>query len=152
MTLTGAELAANYKAYAEAMLDGTYEGYVFDVQGGFNTIDPLYAVKMLRREISIDDKEELCRRLILNKTVSITLYGELVVEFMLPNLETGFYAYDAFVRNPSSLSFLISAVYSVFLKNSVPQLTVSQAAARKTLREKKIAELQGASLASSKKD
>ena len=152
MTLTGSDLAANYKAYAEAMLDGTYEGYVFDVQGGFNVLDPLYSVKMLRREVSIDDKEELCRRLLLNKTVSITLYGEQVVEFMLPNLETGFYAYDAFVRNPSALSFLISAVYSVFLKNSVPQLTDSQAAAKKAMREKKIAELQGASLDSSKKD
>jgi len=136
MILTGSDLTKNYEAYGKAMFDGTHEGYTFDIQGSFNQLDPLYAIKMLRKSITVDDKEDLCRNLIVGKTVTITLYGEQVIEFMIPTVETPFSAFKEFFTNPTALSFLITATHSQFLKNSVPQLSDSQIAVRDALRKK----------------
>lgn len=129
MILTQKDVDENFETFATRSVDGTNEGYTLELSG-LNTVDPLIAIQMMRK-ISYAEKAAFVRKLIVKRPVAISLYGESVVEFTLTSEEAEFYVYDAFVKNPTALSFLISAVYSEFLKNSVPRLTDSQETARK---------------------
>jgi hypothetical protein len=143
MILTSEQVVSNYKDYMTYLVDSVEDGYVLDIKGGLNSLEPLFAVRMLKNNLSFEEKTELCKKAIAKKQVSITLFGESVVEFSLPTPEAEFFAYDAFTRQPTALKFLISAVYSEFLKNSVPQLSASQLAAKEAMLQQKGSKLKG---------
>ena len=147
MVLTQDIVDKNFDRFAEAATNGTDEGYVLEING-LNAVDPLLAVQMMRK-ITYVEKATFVKKLILKRNVIISLFGEPIIDFNLNTEEAEFYAYKEFKENPTALAFLISAVYSEFLKNSVPQLSDSQEAARMALIQHKLAQLKGDSEGSS---
>lgn len=131
-TITAEQSIKNYEEYLDGRKDTT--GYSIQINGEIEQPTALDALDMLEGQVSLQRKAEFVRKLLNGCSVAVYLYDELVAEF---SVTSGFqwFAVTEFQRNPQALRFVISSVYGVFLKNSVPHLTDSQRAVKQRMEQ-----------------
>lgn len=125
--LDSTKVVQYYYDYAEGKQ--ATNGYALQINGEIAQPSALDALAVLEQSVGIRDKAEFVRKLLKGCSVAVSLYGTPICDFTVTE---GFqwFAVPELQRDPQALKFIVSAVYGVFLKNSVPHLTDSQRAVK----------------------
>lgn len=122
-------------SYSDFVMGKKYEDdYEVELKAPLNNVTAIDALDALEHTETAQEKAEFVRKLLKGNTVTITLYGEVVANFIV-NDGFQWFACDELNKNPSALRFLIGAVYGEFLKNFAPHLSDSQRQVRNQLEQ-----------------
>lgn len=127
-------LVKSLQLYIAGREDGSQDGYEFQVEPGFNQVDPLYLIKYAKLDATFEEQVMLMKSMIVGKKVTIILFGVVIGSFQLSSVDQGFGAFDIFTSYPAALDQLIKTCWISSLKNLIPPLNASQLAAKEAMR------------------
>lgn len=103
---------------------GDLGAFSVDVEGGFNKIPPLVAVRALDKGIQqdIETMDLVSRYCILGRKVTVMYDGEVIGSpFVMNGLGDAWEAFDAFNENPVALQYLFTLCMADLVKRCVPR-------------------------------
>lgn len=127
MTIGYNDLVDSFNTFVEGR--NAVDGYSVDIQGELAHVSALDALDVLDNTAGIRQRAEFCRKLLKGCTVTVKFKGALVASFTVTE---GFqwFAVPELDAQPYALKFVISAVYSQFLKRCAPSSQSSKTTAQ----------------------
>lgn len=117
MDITYEEALANVKKYVENK--PTEHDFSLHIEKPINPPLAYESAEMLEGEHTFREKMYFVQSLLFDNSITITHKGNELLSLSITN-QTDLGMVDEFRNTPSALRFLVNAVYSIFLKNSLP--------------------------------